>query len=218
MSGDWWAKVFARDRLCEVIRRCIWWAETCPCHGDLLKAAADHGEPLDPAASKEMQTCPLRGLRLCELAAGDLFKYFEDLCHTAILQVMHGLPQGLQPALRADLVNEFEAGRSYLVFQMSLKLSSYMAPPCLLFACAHHDRTVQHRALRQCLHASSSHPRVLELQCEPLRSEAVQFLEGGEVFELDNLMGVLAALKFGSCTERLVEGGRGFIHLKTSSS
>ena len=153
MSGDWWAKVFVLDRLYEVIRMCIWWAETCPCHGDLLKAAADHGEPLDPAASKEMQTCPLRGLRLCELAAGDLFKYFEDLCHTAILQVMHGLPQGLQPALRADLVSEFEAGRSYLVFQMSLKLSSYMAPPCLLFACAHHDRTVQHRALRQCLHA-----------------------------------------------------------------
>ena len=59
---------------------------------------------------------------------------------------------------------------------------------------------------------------MLELQCEPLRSEAVQFLEGGEVFELENLMGFLAALKFGSCTERLVEGGHGIIHLKTSSS
>ncbi len=56
-------------------------------------------------------------------------------------------PSQYQTADEADLINEFETGRSYLLFQMSVQLCSYIAPPCLLFACTHHNKTVQHRAL-----------------------------------------------------------------------
>eukprot|EP00959_Pyramimonas_sp_CCMP1952_P134320 2810131-Pyramimonas_sp.AAC.1 len=87
-------------------------------------------------------------------------------------------------------------------------LCSYTEPPCLLFACAHHDFAFQRRALKQCWASSGTHPRVRELKSEPLHSEADQFIAGAGATQSMNLQTASAALKFGPCSERKIGGGR----------
>eukprot|EP00959_Pyramimonas_sp_CCMP1952_P161631 3379876-Pyramimonas_sp.AAC.1 len=155
-------------------------------------------------------------MRLCELAAGDFFNNLKDLSQKSSTTLLRELPRDLDASAKGVLLRCFERGRAFLAFQFSLKLCSYAEPPCLLFACAHHDIVVQRRASRQCLTSSCTHPRTLELKTEPLRSEADQFIAGADLTQLMKLPLCFASLKFGHCSERKIEGGHAQINIKTA--
>eukprot|EP00969_Alexandrium_andersonii_P290273 12830548-Alexandrium_andersonii.AAC.1 len=72
----------------------------------------------------------------------------------------------------------FEKCRGELLFTFTLKLSSFLEPPSLLFGAAHHNPLIARDALSKCLASSSTHPRVVALQREPLASEARAYLQG----------------------------------------
>eukprot|EP00959_Pyramimonas_sp_CCMP1952_P304170 6366112-Pyramimonas_sp.AAC.1 len=72
------------DRLYELIRHALAWAEYCPCHGHLLSAAAKTEDLIDANLLSRWKACPLRGMRLCELAAGDLFQHLRNLSQVAV--------------------------------------------------------------------------------------------------------------------------------------
>lgn len=66
-SPMFWAHLQALDMLLSVIRYCFTWCEVCPCHGHLNR------EGVATWVLKQWGACPARGLRLPEIASGDLF-------------------------------------------------------------------------------------------------------------------------------------------------
>eukprot|EP00959_Pyramimonas_sp_CCMP1952_P355455 7445276-Pyramimonas_sp.AAC.1 len=76
--------------------------------------------------------------------------------------------------------------------------------------------SAQCRTLNQRLASPCAHPRIQELEAESLRSEAMQFIAGAGLGNLRNLQIFMASLKFGSCSERRIEGGHAIVNIKTS--
>ena len=159
-------------------------------------------------ATKEQKTrwqaCPLRTLRLPELANGDFLRMLKPLFDIGIAALVERLLPELQQGVehtgvQGSCLQEFERDRSTLVFELTIKTAGYMEPPCRLFACAHHSETAQMQALRICLNTSSSrHPRILELQTQPLSGQSEAVLSGVKAVEnCAELALFIAELKFG---------------------
>ena len=76
-SPYWWASMQVLDALYQLVRDCFGWAEGCPCHYSL------DWNNFDVEVRKLWQSCPLRGLRVPEVCAGEFFKMFEQLQNQA---------------------------------------------------------------------------------------------------------------------------------------
>ena len=155
----------------------------------------------------------MRGLRLDEVAAGDFFEMFRDLCDVTSAQLLLALPVDISTSDRSICLQEFERGCGYLTFQFTVKLSPYTGPPNLLFATAHHVRAKSVRALKTCLESDCDHPRIRQLQSSPLCEQAKEYIDGEELFSFEHLPAFVGGFKFGWASERAVEGG----HLGTPS-
>lgn len=70
-SSTWWARVLTFRLVFKVILQCFAWAEGCSCHSHL-----DLQQVSSVVRDRFLQ-CPMRGQRLPELAAGDLFIMFQ---------------------------------------------------------------------------------------------------------------------------------------------
>jgi hypothetical protein len=205
-SDFWWSCIEAAEYLMSVVRNCLIWAESCPCHHHLLNLDAD------PSLVRRWVSCPMRGRRLPELAAGDFDDAFSELFDDGLAQLLTSIPSTISAEQRAILAQDFSRGRAHLVFQFALKTHAMHTPPRLLYAAAHHNRLKSREALRQCLDHPCPHKRMRELNAEPLRSQAIAYLGGGSLDDLVELSSFLGTLSFGFVVERLVEGDHAAIH------
>ena len=163
--------------------------------------------------------CPFRGRRLPEIAAGDFFDAFNIICNMSSTRLLGGMPRDIDSSLRAALLQAFEHGRAHLLFGFTLKLASFIEPPALLFAGAHHKHHIARRALRICLERTDCrHPRVLELRQGVLGDAVREFLNGEDRSDKIELMVFLARLAFAYSSERRVEGGHATVHNKASNA
>ena len=160
----------------------------------------------------------MRCLRLSELAAGDFLAYVMTLYETTLAEVIADLPADLPAEVRTLLVVEFERGRSYIVFVLTLKLAPFQQPPAAAFAIAHYDSAKAIKALEVCLASDSQHPRIRMLQSPPLCHEAAELLQGTPMCELPCLEMYAAEVKFGWATERRVEAGHAYIARRVGSA
>eukprot|EP00971_Amphidinium_carterae_P351729 6492256-Amphidinium_carterae.2 len=199
-SDYFWSSMQVLNRMYDLVRQSFHWAEGCPCHSHLLV------EQADKSAARRWETCPMRGLRLPELAAGEFFNLFHDVANAGAVSLLTELPHTLDESHRADLLKEYEAGRAHLLYTFTLKFGAYTCPPLLLGACAHHSHQVARQALRECMASSVEHPLLAMLQSEPVRSEAIRFVDGADLQELNHLYSFLARFRFAQVVERRVEG------------
>ena len=85
-SPLFWARLITLDFLFSMVRRCFAWAEGCACHSHL-----DHTS-VSPEVRERWRCCPLAGLRLPELAAGDFFESFQHLFEVTVPSCLLALP------------------------------------------------------------------------------------------------------------------------------
>eukprot|EP00972_Heterocapsa_arctica_P089851 13254800-Heterocapsa_arctica.AAC.1 len=95
----WWTCLRTVDHIMEVVRDCFTWAESCPCHFRLRH------QHVAPKLQHDWQSCPLRGRRLPELAAGDFTDMVRQLFNTSGVDVLIGLPASITAAQRATLLS-----------------------------------------------------------------------------------------------------------------
>lgn len=209
-SSRWWASLHVLDRLFDIVRACLVWAEGCPCHENLSADALN----VPAKAEEAWARCPLRGRRAPELANGDFFKLLDALCERESHNVLCEMPSDITESDRAELLVEFEKGRAHLVFTMTLKLSHWSEPPWLVFAAAHHKASVSRAAVARSLRAQCTHERYLKLQSSEIADEARQYISDAapDVFELPALASYLGELRFAYTAERLVEGSHAMVH------
>ena len=67
-SQLFWARLKMLESLAIVLRKCLAWAESCPCHSNGNAVLQREDIP------KLWASCPVRGCRAPELAAGDFFQ------------------------------------------------------------------------------------------------------------------------------------------------
>lgn len=199
-SPLFWAALLVLDHLYDLIRACFKWSEGCPCHTDLQwnDVVAD--------IRKRWEACPMKGLRVPEVCAGDFFSVFDKLQNEATVSLAASLVY-VSAADKGKLLQEFERGRLFLFHTFTLKLSAFTVPPWLLGAVAHHSKLVAQDALRTCLASSDAHPKIKALQSDPLRWQAEEYLNGVELVELPDLLIFVSSLRFCHAVERRVEGG-----------
>ena len=199
-SPLFWASLLVLDHLYELIRSCFRWSEGCPCHSDL------QFDDVSKEVRKRWESCPLRGLRVPEVCAGDFFAVFEKLQNEATVSLAASLVY-VSAADKGKLLQEFERGRLFLLHTFTLKLSAFSTPPLLLGAVAHHSKLVAHDSIRICLACSDEHPKIKALQVDPLKWQAEEYLNGVDLVELPELGIFIAGLRFCHAVERRVEGG-----------
>ena len=200
-SDFWWSAIVVLSKLYGLVRSCFSWSEGCPCHSGLDWADVPRQTRL------QWETCPLRGLRIPEICAGDFFDTFETLQQQSVVDFMQSLPPSLAAEQRSQLLHDFEKGRAHLFYTFTLKLAAFSVPPLCLCGIAHHNANVARELMTRCLESDAAHPKMQELKSEPLRSEAQLFVEGASLAELENLVLFVAKLKFGFAVERQIEGG-----------
>ena len=158
-------------------------------------------------------------ISFAEYSARRFFRLFDSLhdCTVATLQLR--LPSKLVREQTSRIVLMFESARSKLMFTFALKLTCFMDPPGLLSALAHHNLTVVSGAMETCLQSDCKHPRILELQKEPLISAAELFLfEGKSLEELPGLELFIAQFRWGFSSARRVEIPHGQFKLEMNRS
>ena len=199
-SPLFWASILVLDHLYDLVRSCFQWAEGCPCHSHLEKS------DVSKQVRQRWDNCPLRGLRVPEICAGDFFQVFQKLQNEATVSLVSCLTE-ISVEDKAKLLQEFEKGRSFLLHTFTLKLAAFSLPPLLVSAAAHHFRPSAEDALRTCLQCNDDHPKIKCLQSDPVKWQAEEFLDGAELGELPDLCVFLAGLRFCHAVERKVEGG-----------
>lgn len=140
----------------------------------------------------------MRGLRLPELANGDFMKMFSALFDVGVAESIERFLQGLAFGDRRVCLQEFDRGRSSIVFELTIKTTGVMEPPCRLFGLAHFDESAQLLSLEICLNTiASNFPRIVELQSPPLFDQAAAALSGCmSMEECDELADFVAGLQF----------------------
>ena len=195
-----WARLMTLNCVFSVIITLLSWSEGCQCHWHL---------DLDEVPSevrKRWSRCVFRSRRMAEICAGDFF----DLCRSLLTKACASVYMALQDLdiseeQRGECLRGFERCRSHLLFCLVLKLAFCCEPPTLLFACTHYKIEKCLDALRRCLHSRCKHPLILQLQREPLASQAEVALEGMPLDRLPELEFFVARLALAFSAERGVE-------------
>ena len=134
-SSLFWTSLGVLNLLMKVVRTCILWSESCPCHFHLLDQ-----EDVPNRIYQAWLQCPMSGRRLAELSSGDFMEMISSLFDNLIAQAIALMPPSLSGKDRANLLEDLSRGRAHLVFQFTLKLSAMQQPPRLLHASSHHNR------------------------------------------------------------------------------
>ena len=190
-SEMWWARIMAMEIIALSLQSAQEWCACCPCHWESLQHCHDK------AVKSTFQTCPMRGRRAPELAAGDFVEFFRGSVRggSAKLALKLG-PLDLTQPEKSDIVAEFECSIAKLLFTFEMKCAPLKHPPGLLFVIAHHDQKKAHWALEQCLLCESQHPQIRKLKTTRLENEAVSWLAGEELEVLPGFAEFLSAKKF----------------------
>lgn len=132
------------------------WFEGCACHEHLLKST--HARHARRALAREIGVaeadCPMKGKRAPELAAGALDATFDALWGGARDSLLEKCAElGATDEQQAVLLNDFEAGRSFLQLGLQVKLDFWTRLPWKLAALGHFDVGVARRVAADCVQA-----------------------------------------------------------------
>eukprot|EP00438_Fugacium_kawagutii_P014582 Skav210160 [mRNA] locus=scaffold1811:103411:117781:+ [translate_table: standard] len=173
-SDFFWGSIKVLLQVAVVQRQAVRFVNGCPCHDGLLQATDN------PIVKEMCESCPLRGRRCAELAAGNFFELLESLFQSSGTALELKLPRGLEKDQVLQLMKDFEMCRRHLISTYVLKLSFWTQAPHVLAGLAHWDPRVRSECLRKCVESDSDHPKIQIVQ---QHMDAVHtFLEAGGVW------------------------------------
>eukprot|EP00971_Amphidinium_carterae_P052726 1038083-Amphidinium_carterae.2 len=208
LSDYFWGSMYVLSKLYALVRASFAWCEGCSCHSHMDLTA------VSTEVRDRWQRCPMRGLRLPEVCAGDFFGVMDTLGNETNVAMLQELPPGLSSQQRSCLLREFQQGRSHLMYSYTVKLGAFTIPPLLVGAVAHHKTAVAKEALRRIMQVESPDPTIEPLFAEPLHIEVKRFLDGVDLQELVHLQQYVAAFRFAPIVERRVEGSHAVVQRK----
>ena len=207
----------------KVLHLALQWAESCSCHFHILHGDLANGidaSPLDVPANvrQAAQSCPLRGRRCPELAAGELMTLIASLYDVSRAAMLKDIPPELSASQRSNIISDYERARACLLGTFTVKLAHWQQPPYVMFGLAHAKPSVVMDSYHLLQQGASEHPRVQSLFADGLAEERVAFesvggdwvQHGGEAFP--TIYKYIAELRFALSAERVVEGLHAQVH------
>lgn len=222
----------------DVVEQLTLWAERCPCHNRVL--AKYHDSQIshmpahvlrsecgaDRALHMSTLSCPLRGCRAPELAAGEVVGVLDEAWKAALGDLIIACRGELDNVTWLGLLRDFELAKGYCVFILTSKLQVWEELPWRLCALAHVSASVARRAAVDALQMfervsdEQLHHRVSQRflsRGSPLRNQLEEFAKGRPMDALDHLRMAVAPLRFIPVTERSVEAPHGRIKRNITS-
>ena len=199
-SPDFWASLRMMESIATVVQGCLVWIESCPCHYPL-----PHKE-FPKKVRALWAKCPVRGCRAPELAHGELQHTLRELSTACASQLLAQLPNDITAESRALFLQDFERGRSHIVFIVNLRLDHWRQAPWCVFGCAHPDTEKSKACIERCLRLPADNKLVQELQAPDMREDIQKYLAGEELAQLSTLRNFLGKLYFCPIAERAIEG------------
>ena len=200
-NNHFWFCMEALDSVYFVVEELSTWARGCPCHGSLITAST----PAD--VRRRWLDCPMRGLRLPELCAGDLLAHARDVMKLQAVSLALGAPDGLDTKDRDAVIFEYHRAQSHLLCTLALKLGPLQHGQYNLAAAAHHDVHIARSYLEKAFNSNSNHPLMQEFNQPLLREEAAEFINGWRDWhELKALPPFIGQFKFCPVDETVIEG------------
>jgi len=147
-------------------------------------------------------------MRIGALTNGEFLREVEEVCHRTGGELVLALAVDISPAERASIMAQFNAGRVHVTFYWITKLAYLIVPPWSLFGLCHHTKQVVDRFLDICLASTHTHPKMVLLNTEPLRTEAVRWRESPDMFAIFDcaaLVTFVASLFFALTSDRVQE-------------
>ena len=175
------------------------WAESCPCHSRpfTVKDGFSPGRPYFARRSEYVgetgvpdSSCPMRGRRAPELAAGRHRSHLTDLANQCLGML---LARTRQLENRDFIIRDFELARTALTEVVSMKFAywEYIPHKVCILGYTGDDGTIAREGLRDCIRQytamseaqrQSLWPLALHVldPASPLHAEVVRFTDGGE--------------------------------------
>ena len=207
---SWWGWLAMLEVVCSLLREHTIWAESCPCHYELMRR---HRHEVSPALRKQWEGCPMRGLRAAELSSGEFLEALGRLWHVTTVQVLRVLPGDLTPQDRRAIIQEFDRARTHLSMYFTLKLTHLQDMSHLILQISHCNEVTAQVALRKVLTSTHSHPLAQKLR-GVLRQACQRWLDGEALTAPQQrpLLEVISSLRYVPTSERAIEGQRAKIH------
>lgn len=207
----WWAYLQMLSKIATALNTLLAWSESCSCHWQMLQEAVEGGDPLPKHVESSCLSCPMRGRRCADLAAGSFLELLQSLCEERAARLLLDLPPNISEEQRLMIIGDFERGRVQLVTQFTLKLAHYSHPPYCIMGLAHNEPAVRANCLRKLQASLHPHPRAAQFrESASLMQEAELFLERDcsfppELTSMPALRALAAEYRLALCAERCVE-------------
>ena len=137
-SKLWWGFLVVLQSLNSVLSKSNAWVDGCSCHWDLLESRGGNDPNADGDAVEwprvllsAWRNCPLRGMRIAGVAAGDLHEHMSHAFNEGSVKFMLKLqrePELTKPEITM-LLAQFECGRTHVVFSMGMKFAHWRTVP-----------------------------------------------------------------------------------------
>ena len=231
-SGLFWAYCKAMDSLGVIMHQLEIWAEGCACHvGKEVIMAMGAGGPRyqgagasggQPSHSFTGASCPMRGRRAPELAAGECVSLVQSIGAMGAQAVLEHV-QPLSGKEANIVLGDFTQARNSLLCTLQMKLSSWTQLPAVLSAIGHHNVHTARQGMRRamslwdstehCAHHSLS--RLALQQGTGQRHDIENFVQGASLWQCNFCAQLASRLKFIVIVERGVEGQHARAHRAT---
>ena len=179
-SECFWA--YSRMLLCmhAVLDDVTAWCEGCPCHTEHGLGRSEGFEIRDGPLGAEQQdlstgrgyayvlgwvrnkvmhsSCPMRGRRSSELAAGDLQQLLKERISSQSVSLQAWLTESLTPDERTTLIHDFTEGLNQIAVVLDLKMRFWGQLPWKLCALGHVDQTKAQAVALEIIEAFESNP------------------------------------------------------------
>ena len=211
-----------------VLEELVGWAERCPCHEAIqagflrrhIPAAVLRLEFGERYTSRCQMTCPMRGRRAAEFAAGGVLEHLDLAWRNSVSELALSCRQYLTHEQWSGILMELDRAKSHCVYILSMKLIHWQQLPWLLCGLSHVNEETARGIANTCIAqfdqaplAVAVHHRVSFKFLAPgtLRTQLQAFADGTPRRELPELYIEIAKLRCVPVTEREIEGPHGRI-------
>lgn len=141
-SQQFWSFRFMVSKLGATIEHLLYWADSCPCHGQASAGGEARGDAASAVEQRTGRKCPMQGRQAPELAAGRLLQIVNEVFETSHADVALNGCRGLGPADLSALLRDFDRARHFLTFTLAMKTACFAQPPLIFTgsACSHAHR------------------------------------------------------------------------------
>ncbi len=199
-------------------------AESCPCHGELLRRMTRRKRERFMRTFTNLPghiVCPFAGKRAPELAAGKLTDVFQSISEAAFHEVLlTPASSPATPAEFAELRTVFAHCSNHLYLFLKLQLDFWSKPPYIVCGMAHWDPIIARRCAREGLAAFNEHPvqaaqhRVTWRICHLFWTDLQDFINGAPLSRLSaGFQRQVATLLLVPVTERSVEAKHALVKM-----